>query len=350
MELEKEKAAAHAGRSSEDPVFEDSSGTDDDKSVTHDGEVSVAETGPETCRSLSTNVMIDDDPASTKADVKSVTCNGEASEEEIGRENCGTFSTNVLVDDDPVSKQGGCADCLIDKADSVEEVLIVETPREKEDIREEHIPMGKDSSKSNAHAREIARKASAIKRTADKIASPVARASQASTPRDSRPVSVGLAKSAPRISKKKANETPLPEIKNFRVGESKSMIMGDKLITKRELKTSQERCKGSLSGGKCSSLKQVTDRALEQFPKNLKAKSVTRVVEDSQRSAKSKEEKESEVKKLRQNLNFKATPMPSFYRTRGNGHSHPLKEGVVDKKIHPYPASNRCKKAVFVEG
>ncbi|XP_057810920.1 protein WVD2-like 7 isoform X2 [Salvia miltiorrhiza] len=52
----------------------------------------------------------------------------------------------------------------------------------------------------------------------------------------------------------------------------------------------------------------------KEFLKNLEAKSVARAAENAQLCAKSKEEKESEIRKLRKSLNFKAKPLPSFYK------------------------------------
>ncbi|KAL2546955.1 hypothetical protein Fot_16188 [Forsythia ovata] len=76
----------------------------------------------------------------------------------------------------------------------------------------------------------------------------------------------------------------------------------------------------------------------KEFLKHLEAKSIAREVNGAQLRAKTKEEKEAEIGKLRQNLNFKATPIPSFSRGQGKGHSR--KEGA-DHKIHPRPTSNR---------
>ncbi|CAI9785190.1 unnamed protein product [Fraxinus pennsylvanica] len=76
----------------------------------------------------------------------------------------------------------------------------------------------------------------------------------------------------------------------------------------------------------------------KEFIKNLEAKSIARGAEDAQRSVKTKEGKASETIKLKHNLNFKATPMPAFYRGQGKGHSR--KEGS-DSKIHPRPTCSR---------
>ncbi|XP_024991440.1 protein WVD2-like 7 isoform X2 [Cynara cardunculus var. scolymus] len=55
----------------------------------------------------------------------------------------------------------------------------------------------------------------------------------------------------------------------------------------------------------------------KEFFKNLEEKSNAREAERTQLGSKSKELKDAEMKKLRQNLNFKAKPMPSFYRAQG---------------------------------
>ncbi|CAA2996678.1 Hypothetical predicted protein [Olea europaea subsp. europaea] len=76
----------------------------------------------------------------------------------------------------------------------------------------------------------------------------------------------------------------------------------------------------------------------KEFIKNLEAKSIARKADDAQLSAKTKEEKAAEIRKPKQNLNFKATPMPAFYRGQGKGHS---KKEAADSKIHPRPTSSR---------
>lgn len=52
----------------------------------------------------------------------------------------------------------------------------------------------------------------------------------------------------------------------------------------------------------------------KEFSKKLGEKSNTKEAESTRLRTKSKEEKEAELRKRRQSLNFKATPMPSFYR------------------------------------
>ncbi|XP_073302685.1 protein WVD2-like 7 [Primulina huaijiensis] len=393
---------------------------DDEKAMKLEQEKVVEDAGPSSEEPIKEEVLGN----SSGIDDKFVRCNGEKSEEEIGREVCGTFSRNVMIDDEVKDddsgsmkgvKQGACADCFVDEIDLGEEnkdsvlqineealcgngnifesnageegtlvavetprnnfPIIVETPPESKDSREQPTVLEKQSSKSNA--RYIARKATTAKRTTDKIASPVVRTPQASIPRYSRPTSVHLTKSVPHVSKKKESESSLPKIKNFPLEEGKPVILGDQDIIKRATGINQNRFKGSPSSGKCSSLKQASSETCEakistfptpsnenkglqkssaphrknaspflrsderaekrkEFLKNLKAKSITRERENAQLRTKSKEEKESEIKKLRQSLNFKATPMPSFYQTRGKGHSQ--KEGVLDNKICHRPS------------
>ncbi|XP_073139329.1 protein WVD2-like 7 isoform X2 [Henckelia pumila] len=59
----------------------------------------------------------------------------------------------------------------------------------------------------------------------------------------------------------------------------------------------------------------------KEFIRSLEAKSISREAENARLRAKSREEKEFGIRKPRQNLSFKATPLPSFCnRGLGNGH------------------------------
>ncbi|CAK7332749.1 unnamed protein product [Dovyalis caffra] len=57
-----------------------------------------------------------------------------------------------------------------------------------------------------------------------------------------------------------------------------------------------------------------SDEKAERRKEKLEGKSNTKEAESMRLRTKSKEEKEAEIKKLRQSFNFKATPMPGFYR------------------------------------
>ncbi|XP_073057169.1 protein WVD2-like 7 [Primulina eburnea] len=78
------------------------------------------------------------------------------------------------------------------------------------------------------------------------------------------------------------------------------------------------------------------DEKRKEFLCNLKAKSIAREAENAQLSAKSKEEKTPEIRKLRQSHNFKANPLPSFYR---RGKDHPEKESAGNKTANRRPAA-----------
>uniref|UniRef100_A0A5B7A9K6 Putative neurofilament heavy polypeptide isoform X1 n=1 Tax=Davidia involucrata TaxID=16924 RepID=A0A5B7A9K6_DAVIN len=69
----------------------------------------------------------------------------------------------------------------------------------------------------------------------------------------------------------------------------------------------------------------------KEFLKKLEEKSHAKEAERTRLSSKSKEEKEAEIKRLRQNLNFKATPMPGFYRGQGISKSALDKEGAKNE-------------------
>ncbi|XP_073295116.1 uncharacterized protein [Primulina huaijiensis] len=74
------------------------------------------------------------------------------------------------------------------------------------------------------------------------------------------------------------------------------------------------------------------EKRKEQFLRNLEAKSIAREVENAQLSAKSKDEKTPEIRKLQQSHNFKANPLPSFYRRQGK--DHPEKDSAGNKTVH----------------
>ncbi|XP_073280469.1 uncharacterized protein [Primulina huaijiensis] len=78
------------------------------------------------------------------------------------------------------------------------------------------------------------------------------------------------------------------------------------------------------------------DEKRKEFLSNLKAKSIVREAENAQVGAKSKEEKTPEIRKLRQSHNFKANPLPSFYR---HGKDHPEKESAGNKTANRRPAA-----------
>ncbi|KAL6351360.1 hypothetical protein AAG906_035152 [Vitis piasezkii] len=64
----------------------------------------------------------------------------------------------------------------------------------------------------------------------------------------------------------------------------------------------------------------------KEFFKKLEEKSNAKQTEKTRLQSKSKEQKEVEIKKLRQSLNFKATPMPGFYQGQRTSKSNLNKE------------------------
>ncbi|XP_075480069.1 uncharacterized protein LOC142520807 isoform X2 [Primulina tabacum] len=79
------------------------------------------------------------------------------------------------------------------------------------------------------------------------------------------------------------------------------------------------------------------DEKRREFLRNLEAKSIAREAENAQLSAKSKDEKTPEIRKLRQSHNFKANPLPSFYRRQGK--DNPEKDSAGNKTVHRRPAA-----------
>ncbi|XP_030449415.1 protein WVD2-like 7 [Syzygium oleosum] len=65
----------------------------------------------------------------------------------------------------------------------------------------------------------------------------------------------------------------------------------------------------------------------KEFRKNLEEKSTIKEVEKIRLHSKPKEKKEEEMKKLRQSLNFKATPLPAFYHGQTKSKNYLAKEG-----------------------
>lgn len=73
----------------------------------------------------------------------------------------------------------------------------------------------------------------------------------------------------------------------------------------------------------------------KEFFKKLQQKSCAKEAEKTDLCSKSKEEKEvAEIKKLRQRLNFRATPMPGFYRGHATSKSPLDKEGAKNERDH----------------
>ncbi|KAK9276054.1 hypothetical protein L1049_005585 [Liquidambar formosana] len=240
----------------------------------------------------------------------------------------------------------------------------------------------------------LANKERNVARVKKTTVSPLPKSPQISTPRVPRPISsTSTMMSASRSSTKKGTSSSLPRSKNPSAGESrkaaptslhmslsldptnsdpasltstrKSLIMeqmGDKDIVKRAFKTFQNNFnqlkspvedKSSVpkqvprKGTQLKDMTSVTprkenegshkagglDQRTAKFLKKLDEKSSAREAEKTRLRSKSKEEKEAEIKKLRQSLNFKATPMPAFYRGQRLSKSLLDKEGSKNE-IH----------------
>lgn len=65
----------------------------------------------------------------------------------------------------------------------------------------------------------------------------------------------------------------------------------------------------------------------KEVRKSLEEKSIVKEVEKTRLQSKPKEKKEEEMKKLRQSLNFKATPLPAFYQGQAKSKSYLAKGG-----------------------
>lgn len=78
----------------------------------------------------------------------------------------------------------------------------------------------------------------------------------------------------------------------------------------------------------------------KEFLKKLEEKSNAKEADKRYLSSKSKEDKEAEMKRLRQSLTFKAKPMPDFYRVQGMS-NHPSEKDDIKNEVHRRPILRR---------